>query len=92
MEVGVSAKRRLGGARHVQGARVVALARGAWPWPCAVHDVGATHRRKWRGGGPTAYTVHRGDAEASVRRRNTQTTRGTRCRHARPARERGDVG
>jgi hypothetical protein len=37
MEVGVSAKRRLG------GARADALARGAWPWPCVVHNVGAAY-------------------------------------------------
>jgi hypothetical protein len=44
MEVGVSAKRRLGGIQHAQGARADVLARGAWPWPCAVHDVGARVR------------------------------------------------
>jgi hypothetical protein len=49
---GSVSKRRLGGARHVQGAGVDALAHGAWPWPCAVHDVGAAHRRKRQGGGP----------------------------------------
>jgi hypothetical protein len=41
--VDASARRRPGGARHAQGARADAFARDAWPWPCAVHDVGAAY-------------------------------------------------
>jgi hypothetical protein len=41
-----------------------------------VHGRGA--QAQGRGGGPTEVQVHRGDAEASVRRRNRRATRGRR--------------